>query len=123
MANEPAEIWFLTGSESLYGEEVLEQVATQSREVCQRLAGGPGVHPRLVWKPVLTTADAIRRTCLDATADDRVVGVVAWMHTALADFADMSGVELLMIDAATDYRSFVNHLRWNSGYHRLAQRL
>ncbi|MEO3924219.1 L-arabinose isomerase [Micromonosporaceae bacterium B7E4] len=81
MANEPAEIWFLTGSQSLYGEEVLEQVAAQSREVCQRLADGLRAHPRLVWKPVLTTADAIRRTCLDATADDRVVGVVAWMHT------------------------------------------
>ena len=36
---------------------------------------------RLVWKPVLLTADAIRRTCLDATADDRCIGVITWMHT------------------------------------------
>ena len=77
----PAEIWFLTGSQSLYGDDVLEQVATQSREVCELLAAGLRARPRLVWKPVLTTADAIRRVCLDATVDDAVVGVVAWMHT------------------------------------------
>jgi L-arabinose isomerase len=75
------EVWFLTGSQSLYGEEVLEQVAAQSRVVCRMLADALGAEPRLVWKPVLTTADAIRRACLDATGDDRVVGVIAWMHT------------------------------------------
>jgi L-arabinose isomerase len=36
---------------------------------------------RVEWRPVLTDAEAIRRACLDATADDAVVGVVAWMHT------------------------------------------
>ena len=30
---------------------------------------------------MLTTAAAMRRTMLDATSDDRVVGVIAWMHT------------------------------------------
>ena len=35
----------------------------------------------VVWKPVLTDADAIRRIALEANADDRCVGVIAWMHT------------------------------------------
>ncbi|MFC0527487.1 L-arabinose isomerase [Phytohabitans kaempferiae] len=95
MAEESAEIWFLTGSQSLYGEEVLEQVAAQSREACQRLADGLRARPRLVWKPVLTTADAIRRTCLDATADDSVVGVIAWMHTFSPAKAWIAGLSAL----------------------------
>ncbi|MFU8850200.1 L-arabinose isomerase [Micromonospora sp. SL1-18] len=93
--DDPGEIWFLTGSQALYGESVLEQVAAQSREVCQTLAGGLRAAPRLVWKPVLTTADAIRRTCLDATADDAVVGVIAWMHTFSPAKAWIAGLSAL----------------------------
>jgi L-arabinose isomerase len=73
------EIWFLTGSQSLYGEETLQQVAEQSQQIAETLAGQVAV--RIVWRPVLTTADAIRRECLDATASDACVGVIAWMHT------------------------------------------
>ncbi|MFF5701414.1 L-arabinose isomerase [Streptomyces sp. NPDC012794] len=75
------EIWFLTGSQGLYGEETLKQVAEQSRRIATTLAGVPGIPARVVWKAVLTGADAIRRTCLDANADDRCVGLIAWMHT------------------------------------------
>ena len=75
------ELWFLTGSQSLYGDETLEQVAEQSRLVFGLLEGSPEIGVRMVWKPVLLTAEAIRRMCLDATADDRCVGVITWMHT------------------------------------------
>ena len=74
-----AEIWFLTGSQSLYGEETLRQVAEQSQRIAQTLS--PQLPVRLAWRPVLTTADAIRRACLDATSCDSCVGVMAWMHT------------------------------------------
>ena len=76
---ETKEVWFLTGSQGLYGEDVLQQVAEQSRAVSDALAGALPV--RLVAKPVVTSPDAIRRVCLDATADDDCIGVVAWMHT------------------------------------------
>src|ERR687886_633583 len=77
--DDDVQIWFLTGSQSLYGEETLRQVEDQSRQIAEALAGQLGV--RLVWRPVLTTADAIRRECLDATASDECIGVIAWMHT------------------------------------------
>jgi L-arabinose isomerase len=73
------EVWFLTGSQGLYGEETLRQVAEHSRQIARVLDDGLGV--RVVWKPVLTDAAAIRRTCLDANSDDDCVGVIAWMHT------------------------------------------
>ncbi|WP_421743444.1 L-arabinose isomerase [Cellulomonas sp.] len=73
------EIWFLTGSQGLYGEETLRQVATQSQEIARVL--GDTLPAKLVWKPVLTDSDAIRRAALEANADDSVIGVIAWMHT------------------------------------------
>ena len=75
------EVWFVTGSQALYGEETLRQVEQQSRQIAETLGASPDVPVRLVWKPVVTTSDAIRRVCLDATADDTCLGVIAWMHT------------------------------------------
>ncbi|WP_030262309.1 L-arabinose isomerase [Streptomyces sp. NRRL B-24484] len=75
------EIWFLTGSQGLYGDDTLRQVAEQSREVAAALSADGGIPARIVWKPVLTDAAAIRRTCLDANADDSCIGLIAWMHT------------------------------------------
>ena len=77
--NAPAEVWFLTGSQGLYGEETLRQVAEQSGAIASRL--GAGLPVRLVWKPVLTDAAAIRRVMLEANSDDACAGVIAWMHT------------------------------------------
>ncbi|MEU2181383.1 L-arabinose isomerase [Streptomyces thermolilacinus] len=75
------EVWFLTGSQGLYGEETLKQVAEQSERIAATLAGTAGLPVRVVWKPVLTDAAAIRRVCLDANGDDRCAGLIAWMHT------------------------------------------
>jgi len=72
------EVWFATGSQTLYGEETLRQVADQSRAVAEGLANLP---VKVVWKPVLTEPDGIRRLALDANARDDVIGVIAWMHT------------------------------------------
>jgi len=74
-------VWFLTGSQGLYGEETLRQVAEQSQEVARGLQSAAGIPVTVEWKPVLTDSDAIRRTMLAANADDRVIGVIAWMHT------------------------------------------
>ena len=74
-------IWFLTGSQTLYGEETLRTVASQSRQIADALEAAPSVPVKVVWKPVLTGPDEIRRTMLEANADDSVIGVVAWMHT------------------------------------------
>ncbi len=75
------QIWFLTGSQGLYGEDVLDQVAAQSQQIAKQLDGAAAIPCDVVWKPVLTDATAIRRTCLDASSDDDCVGVIAWMHT------------------------------------------
>jgi L-arabinose isomerase len=75
------EIWFVTGSQNLYGEETLRQVAEQSQEVARRLGESSDIPVRIVWKPVLKDADSIRRLALDANSSDATIGVIAWMHT------------------------------------------
>ncbi|MEU8844240.1 L-arabinose isomerase [Streptomyces roseus] len=74
------EVWFLTGSQGLYGDDTLRQVAEQSRRIADALCDS-GIPVNIVWKPVLTDAGAIRRVCLDANADDTCIGLIAWMHT------------------------------------------
>ena len=88
-------VWFVTGSQALYGPETLEQVAEQSREVTRRLAEGLDAPVELVWKPVVLTPDQIRRTMLDATSDDDCVGVVIWMHTFSPAKMWIAGFEVL----------------------------
>jgi len=75
------EVWFLTGSQHLYGEQTLRQVAAQSTAVAAALETAPVVPVKIVWKPVLTDPDAIRRTILEANAAETVIGVITWMHT------------------------------------------
>jgi L-arabinose isomerase len=75
------EVWFFTGSQDLYGEDTLRQVAEQSQEVARALDEAADVPVRVVWKPVLKDSVSIRRAMLDANSDDRVLGVITWMHT------------------------------------------
>src|ERR1700735_4212429 len=80
-AQDDFEVWFLTGSQHLYGEETLPPVAEQSRVIACPLGEDPAIRVKVVWKPVLTDHDAIRGTILEANAADRVIGLIAWMHT------------------------------------------
>ena len=66
------EVWFVTGSQNLYGDETLRQVAEQSQAV---VAGLSGLPVTVVWKPVLKDADSIRRLALEVNARDDVIGV------------------------------------------------
>jgi L-arabinose isomerase len=75
------EVWFLTGSQDLYGEGVLRQVASQSGVICQALNSAPEIPVEVIHRPVLTNAEAIRTVMLEANSSATCVGVIAWMHT------------------------------------------
>ena len=74
-------LWFVTGSQHLYGPETIEQVAKHSQEIAQSLGEESAVPCRIEYKPVLTTPDAIRALCRAANADDNCIGLITWMHT------------------------------------------
>lgn len=77
----PFQVWFVTGSQHLYGEAALKQVAENSQRVVQGLAHSPHIPVTVVFKPVVTTPEAIYQLCLDANADPQCIGLVMWMHT------------------------------------------
>jgi len=89
------EVWFLTGSQNLYGAETLRQVAEQSRAIADALGASSAIPVKIVWKPVLTDSESIRRAALDANSDDRVIGLIAWMHTFSPAKMWISGLDAL----------------------------
>ncbi|GAA2787770.1 L-arabinose isomerase [Saccharopolyspora taberi] len=86
-------VWFLTGSQGLYGPEILDQVAGQAHTIAAALDAA--LPAAVVAKPVLTDPGAIRRVMLDANADDACVGVIAWMHTFSPAKMWIAGLDLL----------------------------
>ncbi len=74
-------IWFLTGSQHLYGPEVLDQVFDDAKKIVRGLNESGSIPIRIVAKPVLTTADAIGRMFAEAAASDDCAGIITWMHT------------------------------------------
>ncbi len=89
------EIWFLTGSQNLYGPETLEQVAQQSQVVVSQLSEGISANVKLVWKPTLKSNEEIRKALSDANADSNCIGVITWMHTFSPAKMWINGLDLL----------------------------
>ena len=89
------EVWFLTGSQGLYGEDTLAQVASQSQEVSAALAAAPELPVAVRWQPVLTDAAGIRAALTAANDDPACVGVIAWMHTFSPAKMWISGLDAL----------------------------
>ncbi len=75
------EVWFVTGSQSLYGPETLAKVAEHSQTMAQALAQSDKIPVKVIFKPVLTTPDGIKELCLEANAAKNCVGLITWMHT------------------------------------------
>ena len=89
------EVWFLTGSQALYGPETLDQVAEQSRTIAARLQEVASLPVQVVWKPVLLDATSIHRLLLEANSAEECVGVIAWMHTFSPAKMWISGLDAL----------------------------
>jgi L-arabinose isomerase len=75
------EVWFVTGSQHLYGPETLKQVASDSSVIAGSLNNSTEIPLRVVFKPVLTTPDSITELCTEANSSKLCIGIIAWMHT------------------------------------------
>ena len=81
MKKDTVELWFITGSQHLYGEETLKQVNADSKAIAAALDKADAIPVQIVFRPVLTTADAITAICLEANNSPKCAGLIAWMHT------------------------------------------
>lgn len=79
--NNKYKFWFCTGSQDLYGEECLKNVAEHSKKIVEAMNHSNLLPYEVVWKPTLITSEVIRRTLNEANMDDSCAGVITWMHT------------------------------------------
>ena len=89
------QIWFLTGSQDLYGPETLEQVAVQSKEVVAKISQGLAAPVEIIWKPTLKNTADIKQAMLDASSDANCLGVITWRHTFSPAKMWIQGLDLL----------------------------
>ena len=75
------EVWFITGSQHLYGPETLKQVAVHSQEIAKAFNAAPAIPVKVVFKPVLTTPDAVTALCQEANNAPKCIGLITWCHT------------------------------------------
>ncbi len=89
------EVWFVTGSQHLYGPKTLEQVAEHSRKIASALDASTHIPVRVVFKHVLTTPELILELCLEANSAKNCAGLITWMHTFSPAKMWIAGLSLL----------------------------
>lgn len=89
------DVWFVTGSQHLYGDETLKQVAEHSMEIAKALSAAPQIPVNVVFKPVVKTPEEIYSTCMAANQDEKCVGLITWMHTFSPAKMWISGLNIL----------------------------
>ncbi|MBA0884959.1 L-arabinose isomerase [Flavobacterium undicola] len=75
------EIWFVVGSQNLYGEETLKQVAVHSQEIAKGIDASSHVPVKVIYKSVAKSPSEITDICMEANSNKNCVGIIAWMHT------------------------------------------
>jgi L-arabinose isomerase len=113
MKKESIELWFITGSQHLYGEETLKQVADNSGTIAAALDKSDLIPARVVFKPVLTTAGAITNICMEANNNPACAGLIAWMHTFSPAKMWIAGLKRLNKPMLHLHTQFNRDIPWN----------
>ncbi len=108
------QVWFLTGSQHLYGPEALRQVDQDSQALVAGLSRSPHLPFTIVFKPVLTTPEAILNICLEANNARTCIGVIAWMHTFSPAKMWIAGLKALQKPLLDLHTQFGRDIPWNS---------
>lgn len=108
------EVWFVTGSQHLYGDATLNKVAEHSRQIVQGLSDGKGLPAQVVFKPVVTTPEAIHALCLEANNAPSCIGLITWMHTFSPAKMWIAGLAALQKPFVHLHTQFNAQLPWSS---------
>jgi L-arabinose isomerase len=108
------EVWFLTGSQHLYGEAALRQVAKDAEDMVKGLSQSGKLPLKIVFKPVVTTPEAILAVCRAANNTSTCAGVITWMHTFSPAKMWIAGLHALQKPFAHLHTQFNRELPWSS---------
>ncbi len=108
------ELWFMTGSQDLYGEATLRQVALDSERIAAALDDSAAIPVRVVYKPVVKSSASIAAACTAASAEPACVGVIAWMHTFSPAQMWIAGLQALRKPLLHLHTQFNRDLPWST---------
>jgi len=108
------ELWFLTGSQFLYGPETLKKVQEHATSIVKELASAPEIPVSVICKPVMTDSDSIHKWCLEANGAKNCVGLIAWMHTFSPARMWIAGLRLLNKPLLHLHTQFNRELPWST---------
>ncbi len=106
------EVWFVTGSQHLYGEETLRQVAEHSQTIARALSDSATIPVQVIFKPVVKTPDEIYRLCQAANTAENCIGIVAWMHTFSPAKMWIRGLQSLQKPMCHLHTQFNRNIPW-----------
>ncbi len=108
------EVWFVTGSQHLYGEVALQQVAEHSQSIVRWWSESGKLPVKIVFKPVVTTPQAILDLCQDANYAKNCIGLITWMHTFSPAKMWIAGLKALQKPFVHLHTQFNRSLPWST---------
>jgi L-arabinose isomerase len=107
------EVWFVTGSQHLYGEETLQQVAQHSQEIAKALNDASQIPVRVTFKPTVKSTEEIYAICQEANVAKNCIGIIAWMHTFSPAKMWITGLKILKKPLLHLHTQFNRDIPWN----------
>jgi L-arabinose isomerase len=110
---ENLEVWFVTGSQHLYGPETLKQVAANSQVIASAFDASGEIPVRVVFKPVLITPESITALCIEANSVTDCIGLITWCHTFSPSKMWINGLKKLQKPILHLHTQFNRDLPWS----------
>jgi len=108
------EVWFVTGSQDLYGEETLKQVAEHSKIIAASFNDAAQVPVHVVCKPTVLTPDEIYAVCQEANVAKTCIGIITWMHTFSPAKMWIRGLSILQKPMLHLHTQYNRDIPWSS---------
>ncbi len=108
------QLWFITGSQTLYGEEVLATVDKDSQEIVANFNQSQQISMPIVYKGTAKSPTEIYRFCLEANNDENCVGIILWMHTFSPAKMWIKGLKILNKPFVHLHTQFNAELPWQT---------
>ncbi|CAN5546905.1 L-arabinose isomerase [soil metagenome] len=107
------EIWFVTGSQNLYGDETLRQVAEHSKEIAAALHASAAIPVSVLFKPTVKSTEEIYAICQEANTAKNCIGIITWMHTFSPAKMWINGLKILQKPMLHLHTQYNRDIPWN----------
>ena len=108
------EVWFITGSQHLYGGETLREVAKHSSIIAKSLNEQSGMPVKIMFKPVVKSTEEVYNICLEANIAKNCIGIITWMHTFSPAKMWINGLKILHKPLCHLHTQFNRDIPWDS---------